>query len=95
VVSVGHERYFVIGLGNCINAEAIFTYRPCRCGAAVVATVPEDDMLLTIISRRKWRLLGWIFVIECKHSNFIEMVDQHKRNCSRYSIITGRPVLKT
>jgi hypothetical protein len=45
--------YFVIGLGNCINAEAIFTYRPCRCGAAVVATVPEDDMLLTIISRRK------------------------------------------
>jgi hypothetical protein len=71
--------YFVIGSGNCINAEATFTYRPCRRGAAVVAPVPEDDILLTIISRRKWRPLGWIFVIGCRHSNFVEMVDQQKQ----------------
>jgi hypothetical protein len=33
--------YFVIDLGNCINAEAIFTCLPCRRWASVVATVPE------------------------------------------------------
>jgi hypothetical protein len=35
------DTYFVIDLGNRINAKAIFTCRPCRRGASVVATVPE------------------------------------------------------
>jgi hypothetical protein len=72
------DTYFVISLWACINAEAIFTCRSRRRGASVVASGPEDDILLTIISRRKWGLLGWIFVIECWHSNFREMVDQRK-----------------
>jgi hypothetical protein len=69
----------VIALGNFINAEAIFTCRPCWRGASVVALVLEDDILLTIMSRRKWGLLGWILVIECRHSSFMEMVDQQKQ----------------
>jgi hypothetical protein len=71
--------YFVIGLGNCINAEAICTCRPRRRGASAVAPVLEHDIPLTIISPRKWGLLGWIFVVEFRHSNFMEMVDQQKQ----------------